>query len=171
MLRLTIETGAALLSNRLVLGFVPHPYEESDQEALAEREDLLGAIRRVSIGYISNPLRYAIAHIVVTSGGPNETVAGAFARNDRMLYFRDEQVDAWMRDAGSEDGRWFVAAWGAMQEVNSESFAAGFTTLLTEEGRAKIRARQEERFPLPAAPEMWDTAPAIVDFLEKIAGE
>lgn len=173
MLRLTIETGTALLGNRFVLGFAPHPGEKPEKpedeglfnQAFAERAELLKGVNQTNIRDLSNPERYAVAGLIVTSGGPNETIAGAYARNDQMLYYFDENVAAWMAEAGYEDGRWFVAELGAMQKVGPGSFADGFHSLFTD-GRARIRAMQKKHFPVP---ETWDTAPAIVDFLEEVA--
>jgi len=175
MLRGTIETCREIFGDKFVLGFAPHPGEkpESPEEevpfaaAVAERQQLLKGLALADVVKIRNPQRYALADLVVMSGGPNETISGAYARNDRMAYYRDENTIAALAASGVGGGKWFVAELGGAYAFGSESFREAIRFVTSPEGRVHIRAQQEKNFPLP---ETWDTAPAIVDFLEEVAG-
>ncbi len=174
MLRSVIQVGREILGDRFALGFVRHPGERPESpkeetpfaEAMEERQHLLEGLTRVDLYDVTNPQRYAVADRIVYSVGPNESIAGAFARNDRMVYYRDENTIAALAASGSEGGKWFVAELGASYVITPQTYREGLRFFFGPDGPASVRAKQEEHFPLP---ETWDTAPAIVDFLEEIA--
>lgn len=176
MLRGVVETCTEIFSERFVLGFVPHPGERAespDEEvpfaaAMAERQQLLDGLFLADVAKFTNPQRYAIADLVVASGGPNETISAAYARNDRVAYYKDENTITALAASGAEGGKWFVPEFGGAYGFGPESFREAIGLVTSPEGRARTRAQQEKNFPLP---ETWDTAPLIVDFLETVAKE
>ncbi|MEK7098961.1 MAG: hypothetical protein AAB916_00395 [Patescibacteria group bacterium] len=176
ILRYSIAASKEIIGDDFLLGFSPHPGERPERpedealfaQAFAERKAMLEGIRMVGMQPFSNPERYAIADLVITTGGPNETITAAYARNPKVVYYRDDAVKAFLAESGVEGGNWFVPDYGGAHLVGPDDFAEGVRFAMSAEGKAHRLYQQEENFPLP---DTWDTAPAIVDFLEKIASE
>lgn len=174
LLRHGIAVGRALAGSSFMLGFGKHPGERPEKaeeeeifaRAFAEREQLLQDVPYADMGGLTNPERYAIADLVITTGGPTETIAAAYARMTHVVYYRDNAVREFLAESGIENGDWFVPDYGGCHLAGPGSFLHIVRFAMSEEGKEYIRQRQEENFPLP---ETWDTAPAIVDFLEKTA--
>lgn len=160
--------------NRLVVGFAPHPGERIEKpedepvftESLAERQKLLAGLSLADMKPFTNPERYAIADLVIATGGPNETITAAYARNPNVVYYRDDAVRAFLAESGMEGGNWFVPDYGGCHLAGPDDFMDVVRFAMSPEGKKHILQKQEENFPLPAT---WDTAPAVVDFLEKAA--
>ena len=100
---------------------------------------------------------------MITTGGPTETLAAAYARNTNVVYYRDAAVVMFLVESGVQEGKWFVPDYGGAYLVGPETFLDGVRFAMSPEGKAYLLKQQEENFPLPAT---WDTAPAIVDVLE-----
>jgi len=171
MLRCAITAGRELFGHRFVLGFAPHPGERAEKQedeemfaqAFAERAKMREGLREADVSKISNPQRYAVADLVITTGGPTETLAAAYARNTNVVYYRDAAVVMFLVESGVQEGKWFVPDYGGAYLVGPETFLDGVRFAMSPEGKAYLLKQQEENFPLP---ETWDTAPAIVDVLE-----
>lgn len=167
LLRHSIVAGKELLGERFLLGFAPHPGERAEKpedeemfaRAFAERDILLKGLRRADMSPFTNPERYAIADLVITTGGPTETVSASYARNTNIMYYRDEAVTKLLAESGVQDGKWFVPDYGGAHLVGPGNFLAGMRFAMSAEGKEYLRIKQEENFPLP---ETWDTATAIV---------
>jgi len=176
MLRCAIDAGKALFGHRFVLGFASHPGEKPENpeeeemfaQAFADRVQIREGVREADVSRLTNPQRYAIADLSVISGGPTESIVAAYARNTRMAYYRDENTTAFLAASGVEGGKWFVAELKAAMLIEPHNYMGRIQFLMSDVGQKLIRAQQEEHFPLP---EIWDTAPVIVDLLEKVAGE
>lgn len=175
LLQHSIAAGRGLIGvDQMVIGFTPHPGERPEKpeeeeifaEAFVERGKLLAGLSLADMKPFTNPERYAIAHLVVTTGGPTETISAAYARNTNVVYYRDDAVTAFLAESGVKDGKWFVPDYGGAHLVGPDGFLDGVRFAMSNEGKEYILRKQEENFPLP---ETWDTAPAIVDFLEKAA--
>ena len=177
MLRCAIDAGQKIFGRRFVLGFAPHPGERAEKpeeeadfaRAFAERDGILNSgLRRANLSHLANPQRYAIADLVITTGGPTETIAASYARNTRVAYYRDDKVIEYLAAGGIQDGKWFVAELGAACIIEPHNYLRQLAFLMSHEGQEYTLAQQEKHFALP---DTWRTAPAIVDLLEKVAGE
>lgn len=176
LLRHSVAAGKELLGDRFLFGFAPHPGERAEKpeeeemfaKAFAERDALLKGLRRVDMSPFTNPERYAIADLVITTGGPTETISAAYARNTNVVYYRDELAMNVLAESGTQDGKWFVPEYDGAHLVGPNDFLAGVRFAMSAAGKEYLRTEQEKNFPLP---ETWDTAPMIVDLLEKVAGE
>lgn len=175
LLQLSIAAGRELVgADRLVIGFAPHPGEKPEKpeeeemfaEAFAERETLLAELSLADMKSFTNPERYTIADLVVTTGGPTETITAAYARNPHVVYYRDDAIRAFLAESGVEGGNWFVPDYGGAHLAGPDNFLEVVRFAITEEGKRYLLQKQEGNFP---PPDTWDTAPAIVDFLEKAA--
>lgn len=177
ILRCVRDAGVKIFGDdRLVLGFAEHPGEKKQMEkdhvnsalVYAKRADILKGVRTLDRGTLSNAQMVALAHLTVFSGGPNESWIGAYARSC-IAYFYNDDVRALLRGQGEEGGSWPVAELGGAYIINGpEEMESAIKHLFTEAGRNELRVAQEKAFPLP---ETWNTAPKIVKFLEKVAGQ
>lgn len=173
LLRHSVAAGKDLIGNRFLLGFAPHPGEKPEKpeeeevfaKAFLERQQVFEGLRLVDMKPFTNPERYAIADLVITTGGPTETIAAAYARNTNVVYYRDADVMSFLAESGAQDGKWFVPDYGGAHLAGPENFLESVRFAMSVDGKEYLRTKQEENFPLP---ETWDTAPAIVDLLEEV---
>lgn len=171
----------ALLGDRFVIGFKPHPGEEPKpgradfaeaharyRELMKEREVILNGAWVADFGEHKNDV-YSLLRSVdipVFSGGATDSIIMAY-RNMPAIYYTDDSNIAGMKDqiAGSA-GKWFVAELGGMLKAEGAAeLREAIATLLSPEGRDAFRKQQAAAFP---APDDWDTAPKIVAELESI---
>jgi hypothetical protein len=176
LLHHTINAGRELWGELFLLGFVPHPGEKAEKpeeesvfaRAFEERSVMLEGVRCADMSRFKNPQRYAIANLVITTGGPTETIAAAYARMTNVVYYRDAVVMEWLAQSGVQNGRWFVPDLGGCFLAGPDYFVETVHFARISVAKRDIRESQERNFPLP---ESWDTAPAIVKVLEDIAEE
>ena len=176
LLRHSIVAGREVIGEQFLLGFAPHPGEKPENSgeaeifarAFAERTSMLEGLRRADMTPFSNPERYAIADLVITTGGPTETIAAAYARNTNVVYYRDNAVRELLAESGVEGGNWFVPDYGGAHLAGPDDFLDVVRFAMSPDGKECLLRTQEKNFPLA---ETWDTAPAIVDLLEKVVRE
>ncbi|OGZ97796.1 MAG: hypothetical protein A2679_03250 [Candidatus Sungbacteria bacterium RIFCSPHIGHO2_01_FULL_54_26] len=176
LLRHSIVAGREVIGEQFLLGFAPHPGEKPENwgeveifaRAFAERTLMLDGLRMADMTPFTNPERYAIADIVITTGGPTETIAAAYARNTNIVYYRDNVVRKVLAESGVENGDWFVPDYGGAHLAGPDDFLDVVRFAMSPDGKERLLRTQEKSFPLP---ETWDTAPAIVDVLERVARE
>lgn len=105
--------------------------------------------------------------VPVVTGGTTNSIAAAYARI-AVGYYDAGSVVEYNQKHGMSDGRlFFVAELGGVLVLDGREqgrFEEGIQSLLSEEGRAKLRETQEKNFPLP---ETWDTAPLIIERIEE----
>ena len=185
--------GALLAGQRLVdpdhlsVIFRPHPGERPETEdekpmyerEFARRESLLNEIFwRVETGGLSHAQIVGAQDVITCwTGGPTESILGAYAGVDSVFLYNDlcrqmlvDQGTSYVRSdqewPSEPNGRWFVAELGATIKVTDhDEMERAISQLLTYDEKLKIRVFQRNFFPLPQS---WDTAPLIVNELERI---
>lgn len=129
MLSATISVEKEMFGEKFVLAFRKHGGEKAekpeDQEryerAWAERTKLLSDVWMIGGSSTSNPEWYALADMSVVSGGPTDTIVGAYARMG-MVYYMNDDSKKMMKKSGSVDGTWWVAEYGGAYIALSGAF-------------------------------------------------
>lgn len=181
-LDLALEASIRVLGkDRLVFGFGQHPGERAEkpeeqvgfERAIAERAEILSRhpdVYMLEAPGFTNSHKIGASDVAIMNGAPNESLGVAFSRRKGIYYWDEPIAKPWLELQAVPGGKWFVAEAGGLLKVDgtveaSSRMEAALRSLLTEAGSAALRASQERNFPLPAT---WDTAPAIVDFLERL---
>jgi hypothetical protein len=132
----------------------------------AYRQKLLAQVSLVDFGKASMQACMLSADAPILTGGSTDSLLASYARKP-FVYWHDAHNVGHLRSTGvSEDGTWFVAEHGGGRVVgNAEELREAFLEFKTPEGLAAVRAAQEKAFPTP---QTWDTAPLIVELVEKL---
>ncbi len=150
------------------IAFRPHPAEEKNEVAARERALITprGSFFDVT-GYSPAEL-VNTAEFSVFTGGATDSIVAAFARK-RGVFYNTAEVRERNLKQGILDGEWFVPLLGGLFEAREdEAFIRCCHFVLHEKGKDQLRYWQEESFPLPTT---WDTAPLLVQYLEKVQKE
>ena len=131
-----------------ILLFNPHPREEQDTDDTEQREHLLSNVERLTLPLRTTQL-IPFVDLAVMGLGSTDTIAAAYQRTPVISYENDAMRNFLEKATGLLS--WFPIDAGACVRATSETMDEAMQTLLSDDGRAALRQRQEEVYPLEAA--------------------
>lgn len=171
------DASVDILSDNLIFHFGKHPGERAEKpeeqqlyaDAFAERDALL---RERNMWLLANTnltgsQRVGLADVsVFAGGGPTQSITGAYARRPTAYWDVGSKQIIGTQITGAST--WFVAELGGMHVIDNadpEKVREALRFLLSPEGQAQLRTRQEAAFPLP---EQWECREKIIDLVERL---
>ena len=143
--------------------FQEHPSEIKETQNPEMRRELLSSPRvKVLQSRESVPSLMLAADFSVVTGGSTGVMEAALLRLP-VVYYLDDEVKKYMKKQVNEEV-WGPVAAGACEVATPDSMGLVFDELLSGDGRAKLKAKQEAAFPLQ--PEGLNTLDEIFKFLK-----
>lgn len=132
---------------------------------LEERHQLLQDVWVCKPGMASMPELIRVADVSILTGGQTDSIPAVYARLVSVTLMTPDMVTT-LQELGLPNGEWPTSKVGASHEIKGPlQIADAISYVLSPEGKAALRTAQEEHFPIPTT---WNTAPAIVEFLESL---
>lgn len=150
------------------IAFRPHPAEEKNEVATRERAFIVPRGFFFDVSRFSPAELINVAEFSVFTGGATDSIVATFARKPGIFWNTAEVRERNMKQ-GISDGEWFVPRLkGLLDARDEDTFEFLCDVIVGQEGKILLRSEQEKNFPLP---ETWDTAPLLVQYLERVREE
>lgn len=171
--RLADELLAAVVASMKDIGgdwwlvFRPHPREDTTTVDPERRQKIIGGVNLLSLPReVEQSDLITTVDLSIFTLGATGAIEAAYRRRP-AVYFENEAVRENVRAQTKGSFEWFSAEAGACVKTDERGMTTVIQRLLTPEGVAELRARQEEIYPIPP-PDGERVETRIVRFLEEL---